>query len=184
MAGLSFYRPRTELAASVTAVRAAYQQCPRATSWTTIDGSTCAPAFVDRAAAWTVPVEPWVPPLERAELENLVERFRAWRPYDGGVLLDDVAEALDDLMPDEEGTQELGQRLCGHLTKLVTIAVAAKADQADERAALLIERARAVRSQDVPGDHRRVVGHLRRMGWIVNELLERLVETQCLKEAA
>ncbi|MBV9024279.1 MAG: hypothetical protein JO362_10920 [Streptomycetaceae bacterium] len=116
-------------------------------------------------------------------MENLVERFRAWRPYDGGVLLDDVADALDDLVPDEEDAGELGQRLRGHLTKLVTIAVAAKADQMDERAALLIERARAVRSQDVPSDHSRAVGQLRRMGWIVNELLERLVETRCLKEA-
>jgi len=36
----------------------------------------------------------------------------------------------------------------------------------------------------MPGDHWKAVGHLRRMGWTVNELLERLVSAKCLNEAA
>ncbi|MEU1629342.1 DUF6415 family natural product biosynthesis protein [Streptomyces sp. NPDC020096] len=128
------------------------------------------------------PVEPAVPPFEAEELENILARFRAWDPFDGEAVLDDVADALDALGPAEEDVEELGERLRGHLMSLVNIAVAAKADQADERAALLIEQARTVRSQEMPGDHRRAVGHLRRMGWTVSELLERLVETQCVKD--
>jgi hypothetical protein len=124
-----------------------------------------------------------VPPLESEGLQHLLEKVRAWQPFDRGALLDDVAEVLDDLIPDEDDVEELGQRLCGHLMQLAHVAVAANAEEHDERIAPLVERSRVLRSEDMPGDHWQAVGHLRRMGWVVNELLERLVETKCLKAA-
>ncbi|MCX3285842.1 hypothetical protein OR263_03725 [Streptomyces sp. NEAU-H22] len=47
----------------------------------------------------------------------------------------------------------------------------------------LIERGRTIGTEEVPTDHRRAVGHLRRMAWTLHELLERLVAHQCLTEA-
>jgi hypothetical protein len=132
---------------------------------------------------WTGPVGRWTPPLDRGALTAVLERVREWQAFDGGALLDDVAVALDDVVPAEECVEDITQRLRGHLTRLVTIAVAAEAEH-DEKTARLIERARTVRCEDVPGDRWKAVGHLRRMGWTVNELLERLVAIKCLKGAA
>ncbi|MFF1276996.1 DUF6415 family natural product biosynthesis protein [Streptomyces marokkonensis] len=113
----------------------------------------------------------------------MLDRLRGWTAFDGGALLDDVAAALDDVPPPEEDTEEIAGRLRGHLGRLVTIAVATEAEQ-DAAAARLIEHARTLRADDLPGDYRKAVGHLRRMGWIVNELLDRLVAVRCLKEVA
>lgn len=104
-------------------------------------------------------------------------------PQNGEALLDDVAAALDEAIPAEERIDELAQRLRGHLMQLVNIAVAAGAED-DEATAQLIAQARTIRSVRAPGDHWKAVGHLRRMGWTVNELLERLVSTKCLRETA
>ncbi|MFF0066912.1 DUF6415 family natural product biosynthesis protein [Streptomyces sp. NPDC005279] len=62
----------------------------------------------------------------------------------------------------------------------MSIAVAAGAEEWDAAAARLIERARVLRSEELPGGHWKAVGHLRRMGWTVNELLERMVATGCV----
>jgi len=67
--------------------------------------------------------------------------------------------------------------------RLVTIAVAAEADQ-NAAAAQLIEQARTLRAEDLPGDYRMAVGYLRRLGWIISELLDRLVAVRCLREVA
>ncbi|WP_193511113.1 DUF6415 family natural product biosynthesis protein [Streptomyces griseoloalbus] len=125
----------------------------------------------------------WTPPLSGGELATVLNRLRGWTAFDGDALLDDVALALDDVAPAEEVTQEIAQRFLGHLMRLVNIAIAAEAGR-DADAAQLIERARTLRTQGVPGDHRRAVGHLRRRGWIVNELLEQLVEARCLEKVA
>lgn len=140
-----------------------------------------APVPVQR---WTRPVVPWRPPLDQAAMERVLEKVRQWQPFDGDALLDDVAAVLDEYVPDEESVDEIALRLRGHLMRLVNIAIAAEAEQRDKSAAQLIERARALRCEELPGDHWRTVGHLRRMGWTANELLERLVATKCLKEAA
>jgi septation ring formation regulator EzrA len=129
------------------------------------------------------PVPAWTPPLDSAALARLLEQFHAWQAYDGNALLDDVADALDDVMPADEHIGELTQRLRGHLMRLVNIALAAEAGE-DAATASLIERARLVGAEELPGDPWKVVGYLRRMGWAVNELMERLVETRCLREAA
>ncbi|MFJ7772380.1 hypothetical protein ACIQ1J_29320 [Streptomyces sp. NPDC097107] len=59
----------------------------------------------------------------------------------------------------------------------------------DGQVADLIERGRTIgnrgsthRYPPIPTDHRRAVGHLRRMAWTLDELLERLVVHQCLAE--
>ncbi|MFJ5556809.1 DUF6415 family natural product biosynthesis protein [Streptomyces sp. NPDC093250] len=107
----------------------------------------------------------------------LLDSVRRWRP------LDDVAAALDDVPPAQEGTEELAEQLCGHLSRLVTIAVATEAER-DTVAAQLIERARKPRAEGLPGDQWETAGHLRRLGWTANELHEQLGAIQCLKKAA
>jgi len=131
---------------------------------------------------WTRPVPAWTPPLHPGALQAVLSKVRQWQPFDGGALLDDVGAVLDDYVPAAEQVEELTQRLRGHLMRLVDIAVTAGAEQRDAATAGLIEQARTVHCEDVPGGCRQAVGHLRRMGWTVNELHERLVATKCLKE--
>lgn len=125
----------------------------------------------------------WRPPLDSEALNELLGNLQTWQPLDGDALLEDVADALDDLLPCVEGTAELTQRLHGHLTRLTEIAVAAGADQRDAFIAGLVERGRVLRSQDVPDDCAAATHHVRRLGWVTNELLEVLVAANCLKEA-
>ncbi|MDN3271515.1 DUF6415 family natural product biosynthesis protein [Streptomyces sp. MA15] len=113
----------------------------------------------------------------------MLDRLRGWTPFDGGALLDDVAAALDDVPPAEEDTEELAERLRGHLMRLVTIGVATEAEE-DTAAAQLIEQARTLRVEELPGGHWKAVAHLRRLGWTANELHDRLAALRCLKEAA
>ncbi|MFC7994026.1 DUF6415 family natural product biosynthesis protein [Streptomyces pilosus] len=129
------------------------------------------------------PVRPWTPPLSGGELATVLDRLRGWTAFDGGALIDDVAAALDDVPPTEGDTEELAERLRGHLMRLVTVAVAAEADQ-DAAAAQLVERARTLGAGALPGERRMAVGNLRRMGWTAGELLERLVALRCLREVA
>ncbi|MEU2901103.1 DUF6415 family natural product biosynthesis protein [Streptomyces sp. NPDC007056] len=128
------------------------------------------------------PVPVWPPPLSGRELATVLDGLRRWSPCDGGALLDDVAAVLDDVAPAEEVTEEIAERLRGHLLRLVNIAVAAGAER-DPAAAQLTEQARTLRGEDLPGDHWKAIGHLRRLGWTAGELLERLVAVRCLKEA-
>lgn len=138
-----------------------------------------APGTVQR---FTRPVRLWTRPLSRGELAAVLNRLRDWHPFDGGALLDDVAAVLDDVPPTEEATEEIAERLCGHLLRLVNIAVAAGAER-DPVAAQLVEKARRLRREDLPDDHWKAIGHLRRLGWTAGELLERLIAVRCLKEA-
>ncbi|MEW2494024.1 DUF6415 family natural product biosynthesis protein [Streptomyces nodosus] len=133
---------------------------------------------------WARPVPRWTPPLDGDALTTVPAKMREWEAFDGEALLDDVAAVLDDVVPAEEQVDELAQRLRGHLMQLVNIGVATEAAREDSATARLVEQARAVRSEDMPGDHWKAVGHLRRMGWTLNELLERLIAARCLREAA
>ncbi|MFF7802977.1 DUF6415 family natural product biosynthesis protein [Streptomyces olivaceus] len=132
------------------------------------------------AARWMRPVEPARLP-DRAAVESALAALRAWDPYDGDAWLDDVADALDSAPPAEHLMDELAQRLCGYLMQLVSYAVNSEAELRDERATRLIVRAREVREEEPPGDYPRSVGHLRRMGWAVNELHDLLVELHAVK---
>ncbi|MGZ3117022.1 DUF6415 family natural product biosynthesis protein [Streptomyces sp. H62] len=132
---------------------------------------------------WSHPVRAAVPPFTEAGLRRVVEEVQCWAPYVDGLLLDDVAAVLDDYTPTEHEVDEHAQRLRGHLMRLVHLAVVSKAAERDEQTAGLVERGRTIRSEEVPTDHRRAVGHIRRMAWTLDELIERLVAHQCLTEA-
>lgn len=133
--------------------------------------------------SWSHPVRAAVPPFTEAGLRRVLEKVQRWAPYVDGLLLDDVAAVLDDYTPTEDEVDEHAQRLRGHLMRLVHLAVTAKVTERDEQVADLVGRGRTVRSEEVPSDHRRAVGHIRRMAWTLDELLELLVAHQCLTEA-
>ncbi|MGW2572866.1 DUF6415 family natural product biosynthesis protein [Streptomyces sp. NPDC001537] len=116
-------------------------------------------------------------------MRDVLAAVRRWNVFDGEALLDDVGAVIDDVIPAEDQVEELAERLRGHLMSLIAIAVANRADE-DDQAAELIERARDWGVEELPGDYWRAVGHLRRMAWSVNELLERLGTVRCLKEYA
>ncbi|MFE0862902.1 DUF6415 family natural product biosynthesis protein [Streptomyces rochei] len=132
---------------------------------------------------WSHPVRAAVPPFTEAGLRRVLEKAQCWAPYVDGLLLDDVAAVLDDYTPTEHEVDEHAQRLRGHLMRLVHLAVVSKAAERDEQTAGLVERGRTIRSEEVPTDHRRAVGHIRRMAWTLDALIERLVAHQCLTEA-
>ncbi|MGA5146949.1 DUF6415 family natural product biosynthesis protein [Streptomyces griseoincarnatus] len=132
---------------------------------------------------WSHPVRAAVPPFTEAGLRKILEKVQRWTPYVDGLLLDDVAAVLDDYTPTEHEIEEHTQRLRGHLLRLVHLAVVSRVAETDQQTAVLVERARTIRSEEVPTDHRRAVGHIRRMAWMLDELLERLVARQCLTEA-
>lgn len=132
---------------------------------------------------WSHPVRAAVPPFTGAGLRQILEKVQRWTPYVDGLLLDDVAVVLDDYTPTEHEVAEHAQRLRGHLMRLVQLAVVSKVAEQDEQVADFIERGRTIRTEEVPRDHRRAVGHIRRMAWMLDELLERLVAHQCLTEA-
>ncbi|WP_437089701.1 DUF6415 family natural product biosynthesis protein [Streptomyces sp. enrichment culture] len=67
--------------------------------------------------------------------------------------------------------------------RLAHLVVITEVAERDQQTAGLIERGRTVQSEEVPSDHRRAIGHIRRMAWTLDELLERLVAHQCLTEA-
>ncbi|MFJ8488448.1 DUF6415 family natural product biosynthesis protein [Streptomyces sp. NPDC094038] len=122
--------------------------------------------------------------MDPDRLRMVLAKVHQRQPYVDGSLLDDVAAVLDDYMPNEEEVDDSALRLRGHLMRLTNLAVTAKVVDHDKRVAELVEYPRAVRAEELPGDHRRAVGHVRRMAWTLDELLERLVENQCLKEAS
>ncbi|MEU9552014.1 DUF6415 family natural product biosynthesis protein [Streptomyces werraensis] len=132
---------------------------------------------------FTQPVQQWTPPLDSGQLTTVLDRLRGWTAFDGGALLDDVAAVLDDVPPAEADTAQLAERLREHLARLVTIAVAGEAER-DTAAAQLVLRARALHTDPLPHGRQAAIAHLRRLGWTVNELHDRLAAIRCLKEAA
>ncbi|MFE0865957.1 DUF6415 family natural product biosynthesis protein [Streptomyces rochei] len=126
----------------------------------------------------------WTPPLESSELAGVLARLQQWTPFDGDAVLEDVGVALDDVAPREEEVEACAARLDGHLAKLVDIAVASGAGQEDADAGLLVRRAQDVRKVQVSDSCWSAVAHLRRLAWSVNELLDYLAATGCIREAA
>ncbi|MFD6549682.1 DUF6415 family natural product biosynthesis protein [Streptomyces sp. NPDC058398] len=125
----------------------------------------------------------WTPPLDSDELHSLLVKVRRWQPFDGEAVLDDISAVLDECMPSEEQMSPLTMRLRGHLSRLAEIAVASNAAPADRITAQLVAQARTVHPMAPPDDYAAAVGQLRRTGWIVNELFERLISLGCLREA-
>ncbi|MDF3141080.1 MULTISPECIES: DUF6415 family natural product biosynthesis protein [unclassified Streptomyces] len=132
--------------------------------------------------AWTHPVRAAVLPFDADRLRWVLNKVQTWKPYIDGSLLDDLAAVLDDYTPSEDEIGESAMRLRGHLMRLVNLAVTANVVDQDKQVGELVEKARAVRSQDLPADPLKAVGYVRQMGWTLDALLERLVANQCLKE--
>lgn len=132
---------------------------------------------------WDHPVRQADRPFDPDRLRWMLGKVQTWQPYVDGVLLDDLADVLDDYEPSEEEVEALATRLRGHLLRLVQLAVASKLGQRDQEVAGLVKRAREVHSEALPGDRSGDVGYLRRLAWTLEAFLERLVESQCIKEA-
>ncbi|MCP9211464.1 DUF6415 family natural product biosynthesis protein [Streptomyces sp. NEAU-Y11] len=108
--------------------------------------------------------------------------LREWEPPDGGLLLDDASAALDDLAPQD--VSGLTRRLQGHLVQLKRIAVEQDDTDPDRQTADLITAAYTLLATPVPSDRRHALGHMRRLGWTVSELLDQLVATRKVRVAA
>lgn len=136
----------------------------------------------------TTPTRPapakWDPPLDADALADLLGKIQGWMPLDVDALLDDVGNVLDDLLPDQTELPDLVERLREHLKRLETIAVAAEADQKDAYTATLLRRGRELRAEALPSDFDQAKGRMRQVGWVVSELVDRLVMTKCMKGAA
>ncbi|WP_245962272.1 DUF6415 family natural product biosynthesis protein [Streptomyces ardesiacus] len=130
---------------------------------------------------WRHPVPQWTPPLEAHGLVDLLVRIRGWQPYDGETLLDDVGDALDNVLPAADTAAELAARLRAHLVRLVDIAVSSDAVDADATVRAQVDHARRLLNERIPEDRQSAVGHLRRLAWTVHELAELLVDLRCLK---
>ncbi|MEU4038683.1 DUF6415 family natural product biosynthesis protein [Streptomyces collinus] len=125
------------------------------------------------------PAERWTPP--DIDLGLLLEKLQQWQPFAGDAFLDDVTAILED-SPAEDVVEDLMERMRGYSMGLVDIALT-HAPQNDTTTEL-IAQARAVRSEESPGDYRQAVGFLRRMASIFLALFEYLVATKCVREAA
>ncbi|KAB1141164.1 hypothetical protein F7R91_33495 [Streptomyces luteolifulvus] len=122
-------------------------------------------------------------PFDLGRLRWALKKVQRWAPYVDGLLLDDLAVVLDDYTPTEDEMEDIALRLRGHLIRLVNLALTSQVDQQDQKVAELVTTGRAIRCEALPGDHWHAVGHVRRMAWTVDQLLERLVANQCLKAA-
>ncbi|MFE4703089.1 DUF6415 family natural product biosynthesis protein [Streptomyces sp. NPDC056738] len=126
----------------------------------------------------------WTPPLDADVLHSLLVKVRRWQPFDGEAVFDDISAVLDEGMVSEEQVSPLTMRLHGHHSRLVEIAVASEADLADRITSQLVAQARTLHPTALPDDYMAAAGRLRRTGWIVNALFERLIALGCLREAA
>ncbi|MEX2985694.1 DUF6415 family natural product biosynthesis protein [Streptomyces sp. C36] len=122
-------------------------------------------------------------PLTRENVAYVLESMRRWKPLSVEGAFEDLNELLGEQTPQPERFDELAERLRGHLMQLVNIALADLSGN-EGPTDPLIERARAQRSQELPGDDRRALGHLRRLARTTAELLELLIETRKIKDTA
>lgn len=126
------------------------------------------------------PVERWSPPLDSEGLARIASLLRQVKPLEA--IVDDVGDVLAEQDPRESEFGEIAERLRGDLLRLV--AIAKSAGDGDAEVCPLLRRAHTLRSEALPDDSRQALGQLRRMAGVVNDLLERLVETNIVKEVA
>ncbi|WP_329079683.1 DUF6415 family natural product biosynthesis protein [Streptomyces niveus] len=126
------------------------------------------------------PVERWSPPLDSEGLARIASLLRQVKPLEG--IVDDVGDVLGEQDPGESEFGEIAERLRGDRLRLVAIANAA--GDGDAEVCRLLQRAHTLRSEALPAVSRQALGHLRRMAGLVNDLLERLAETNIVKDVA
>ncbi|MET8679972.1 DUF6415 family natural product biosynthesis protein [Streptomyces sp. NPDC004647] len=126
----------------------------------------------------------WEPPLGTQELESVLAKVRGWAPLIVEAVFEDINCVLGDQTPRASELDELAMRLRANLMQLVNIAVAGRAEQDCEELPTLIERAHALRSEDLPDDYRKGLGHTRRLARVTNELLEHLIQAKHVRDEA
>ncbi|MEW1721621.1 DUF6415 family natural product biosynthesis protein [Streptomyces sp. NPDC093109] len=140
----------------------------------------CSPAATQAHSPGFRPVERWKPALNADTLALLASLLRELKPLDA--ILDDVGDVLGDQDPPPHEFEETAEQLRGDLKRLVDIAVVA--EDKDAEVVGLVTRARALRSEELPGGYATALGHLRRMAGTTNALLERLAATGSMREIA
>lgn len=97
-------------------------------------------------------------------------------------ILDDIGDALDPQPPEEGKVEEIHGHLRDDLERLAAIAIAA--ESTDVEVLRLAERAACLQAVDLPEHFRDRVLHLRLVGAVANDLLERLTATRAIKQVA
>ncbi|MFE2179067.1 DUF6415 family natural product biosynthesis protein [Streptomyces sp. NPDC059455] len=122
-------------------------------------------------------VEQLTPSLDIDTLARILAAFRDWDPLDWDTIFEDLAAVLGQEAPEHYELVGLADRLHNALFRLVSIASAGHAYEKDQEAVVLIKRARTLDSGELPDDRWKALGHVRRLGWATNELMERLSRT-------
>lgn len=147
----------------------------------------------------TVPTHPWSPPLEAPHISELLEAVRAWEPVDWDAVFDGLATVLNEEVSHHaaggaqrgrpavavrecDEAEELAQRFRGALVQLVNRGLRDDANKKRQDIADLIDQARALRYEELPGDERRAHALLRKLARVTLELTERLEEVGIVKE--
>lgn len=127
-------------------------------------------------------VAAWTPPLTTDQLRAVLDRVRAWTPLSLSAIFDDLDQVLGEQRPADDALDDLGDRLRGALMQLGCIAVADPAHRPDADTLALVERARALRDEEMTGGYGANLGLARRMAWTASELIERLIDGRHIKD--
>ncbi|MFF8809835.1 DUF6415 family natural product biosynthesis protein [Streptomyces omiyaensis] len=120
------------------------------------------------------------PSVSAEKLARLAAALRRMRTLPE--ILDDIGDALDPQPPEEDEVEEIHGHLRDDLERLAAIAVAAESKDAE--VLRLAERAAGLQAVELPEHFRDRVLHLRLVGAVANDLLERLTATRAIKEVA
>lgn len=124
----------------------------------------------------TVPSRAQAPEL----LARVLRKITCWQPLDTGAVLEDVADALDEVPPAGKDRPDLMRRLHTHLEQLANLALAHGACR-DTRVKALIARSQVIRAA-APAALGPEKADLRRAGLILADLVDHLVAMRCVKE--
>ncbi|MER5210934.1 DUF6415 family natural product biosynthesis protein [Streptomyces sp. NPDC002838] len=160
---------------------------------TAVRGAHASPeAMPFRVKDPTVPTNPWSPPLDRPGLHDLLNAVRTWEPVDWDAVFDGLDMVLNEEVshhaagarggrpgaagPSYDEAAELAQRFRGALMQLTNRGLRDDATKKYPDIGDLIEEARAVRSDELPGDELQALALLRKLGRVTLDLAERLEE--------
>ncbi|MFH9295789.1 DUF6415 family natural product biosynthesis protein [Streptomyces sp. NPDC017520] len=146
----------------------------------------------------TVPTNPWSPPLGRLGLHDLLSAVRNWEPVDWDAVYDGLDTVLNEEVshhaagasgssrpgaagPGYDEAEEIAQRFRGALMQLVNRGLRDDANKKHPDIADLIEQARSLRSEKLPGDEHEALTFLRKLGRVTLELAEHLEEAGIVK---